>query len=151
IVLSAPGSTTKGRLVSDGSAMNALARQPNWRNEMGVPVHVLLGRERHSFGSDLGRLTGPTLAEGYLPIVRLTYPDDGVPYVDGVFASVDEKLPGRIIARFAFPAVDQGRIELRIEAGPEYLTEERRCLKDVSGRVVAAYDENWEFNKARSC
>ena len=151
IVLSAPGSTIKGRLVSDGSAINALARQPNWRNEMGIPLRVLVGRERRAFGSDLGRLTGPTLARGYLPIVRLTYREDGLAYGEEVFASVDEKLPGGILARFDFPGPDQGRIELRIAAGPEYLNEQRRCVRDASGRVVAAYDENWEFNKARSC
>jgi hypothetical protein len=150
ILLSAPGSTIKGRLVSDGSVINALARQPNWRNEMGIPVRVLVGRERRLFGSDLGRLTGPTLAGGYLPIARLTYREGGLTYGEEVFASVDEKLPGAILARFDFPGADQGRIELRIEAGGEYLNEEQRCIRDASGRVVAAYDENWEFNKARS-
>src|SRR5688572_9612241 len=38
IVLSAPGAEGKARLVSNGSALNALARQPNWRGEVGVPV-----------------------------------------------------------------------------------------------------------------
>jgi hypothetical protein len=151
IVLSAPGSTIKGRLVSDGSVINALARQPNWRNEMGIPVHVLVGRERHPFGSDLGRLTGPMLAGGYLPIVRLVYRENGLTYGEEVFASGDEKLPGAIMARFDFPAANQGRIELRIEAGPEYLTEKQRCVRDASGRVIVAFDENWEFNTARSC
>jgi hypothetical protein len=150
IVLSAPGSTIKGRLVSDGSAINALARQPNWRNEMGIPVHVLVGRERRAFGGDLNRLTGPTLAGGYLPIVHLTYSEGGLRYGEEVFASVDDKLPGAILARFDFPAPAQGRIELRIEAGSEYLNDNGRCLKDASGRVLAAYDDNWEFNKARS-
>src|SRR6266545_4872223 len=53
IVLSAPGAAIKGRLVSDGSAINALARQANWRNETGVPVRILVGRNRRAFGNDL--------------------------------------------------------------------------------------------------
>src|SRR5947207_5974009 len=40
IVLSAPGAVVKGRLISNGSAVNALARQPNWRGEAGTPVWV---------------------------------------------------------------------------------------------------------------
>src|SRR5437763_11398827 len=39
IVLSAPGAAVKARLVSNGSAVNALARQPNWKGEAGIPVH----------------------------------------------------------------------------------------------------------------
>src|SRR3954469_6656855 len=48
IVLSAPGSTVKGRLVSNGSAINALARQPNWEHEAGIPVRVLVGAAREA-------------------------------------------------------------------------------------------------------
>src|SRR5207244_13340192 len=33
ILLSGPGFLTKGRLLSNGSQINALARQPNWANE----------------------------------------------------------------------------------------------------------------------
>src|SRR3954464_970042 len=50
IVLSAPGSMVKGRVLSNGSAINALARQPNWTNEQGTPVHVLVGTRRETFG-----------------------------------------------------------------------------------------------------
>src|SRR4051794_10707649 len=59
IVLSAPGSPVKARLVSNGSAINALARQPNWKNEAGPPAHVRVGRVREPFGADLDRLDGP--------------------------------------------------------------------------------------------
>src|SRR3954451_21996162 len=50
IVLSAPGSVGKARLVSNGSALNALARQPNWRGEAGVPVAFRVGLEGEPFG-----------------------------------------------------------------------------------------------------
>ena len=152
LVLCSPGSTIKGRIVSDGSVINALARQPSWRNEMGVPVDVLVGRQRQAFGSDLGHLTGPSLWQGYLPIVQLGYEEDAWHYGEEVFASVDEALPGAILARFEFPGPDQGRIELRIESGGDYLSNDHGCIKDASGHLVAAFDEGcWEFNKARSC
>jgi len=151
ILLAAPGSTIKGRILSNGSIINALARQPNWRNEMGIPIDILVGRERHSFGSDLSKVTGPTLTSGYLPIVHLKYQEDGQTYGQEIFASVDDSLPGAILARFEFPAVDQGRVELRIEAGPDYLSNDHGCVKDETGRVVLAFDETiWEFNKAHS-
>src|SRR5438067_2369542 len=38
ITLSAPAHPMKARLVSNGSAVNALARQPNYINEAGRPV-----------------------------------------------------------------------------------------------------------------
>ena len=64
-----PGSPVKARLVSNGSAINALARQPNWKNEAGIPVHVRVGRDREPFGADLARLDGPRYADG-LPADR---------------------------------------------------------------------------------
>src|SRR5438874_1615004 len=63
IVLSAPGAPVKARLVSNGSAINALARQPNWKNEAGIPVHVRVGPGREPFGADLARLDGPRYAD----------------------------------------------------------------------------------------
>src|SRR5690349_16533990 len=68
IVLSAPGAPVKARLVSNGSAVNALARQPNWKTEAGTPVHVRVGPDRTSFGTDLTHLDGPHYADGWLPI-----------------------------------------------------------------------------------
>src|SRR5690349_4936980 len=38
ITLSAPGTAPKVRFVSNGSQINALARQPNWVGELGIPV-----------------------------------------------------------------------------------------------------------------
>ena len=43
IVLSAPAATVKARLVSNGGAINALARMPNYVTEAGTPVHVRVG------------------------------------------------------------------------------------------------------------
>src|SRR5690242_533910 len=46
ITLSAPTNPTKARFVSNGSAVNALARQPNYVNETGRPVTFLVGDKR---------------------------------------------------------------------------------------------------------
>src|SRR5688572_3773186 len=46
ITLSAPGSTSKARLVSNGSAINALQRSRTWINETGKPVTIFVGDKR---------------------------------------------------------------------------------------------------------
>src|SRR5688572_19006343 len=92
IVLSAPGSTSKARLVSNGSSINALVRSRTWINETGKPVTFYVGDKREVFGEDLSRLDGPRYADGYLPIVQLQYTADGATYAQEVFASTDPKL-----------------------------------------------------------
>jgi hypothetical protein len=152
IVLSAPAAPVKGRLVSNGSAINALARQPNWKNEAGMPVHVLVGRSREMFGADLGRLDGPRYVDGYLPIVQLAYTQDGDRYGQEVLASVDPQLAanGTVLAKFTFPVTKRGRIELRFETGNEFCSGDGSVITDPAGNVLAVYDENWEFNAFRS-
>jgi hypothetical protein len=93
IVLSAPGNTVKARLVSNGSAINALARSRSWISEAGKPVAFYVGDKREPFGNDLAKLDGPRYADGYLPIVQYKYTAaDGATYAQEVFASTDEKL-----------------------------------------------------------
>src|SRR4051795_6837591 len=43
IVLSAPSSTIKGRLISNGSSVNALSRSRSWGGEAGKPVTFYVG------------------------------------------------------------------------------------------------------------
>src|SRR5262249_30030129 len=152
IVLSAPGSPSKARLVSNGSAINALARQPNWKNETGVPVYVRVGEDREPFGADLARLDGPRYAGGFLPIVQLGYSHDGESYREEAFAAVDEQLAaaGTALVRFEFPASSRGRIDLRFEYGAELLTARDGTIRDPAGNALAAYDDNWEWNAARN-
>jgi hypothetical protein len=152
IVLSAPGSPAKARLVSNGSAINALARQPNWKNETGIPVHVRVGRSREPFGADLARLDGPRYADGFLPIVQLRYTHDGADYGEEALAAAEEPLAaaGTAVVRFDFPARDRGQIDLRFEYGSELLTARGGTVRDRDGKVLAAYDGNWEWNPARN-
>jgi hypothetical protein len=147
IVMSAPNALVKGRLVSNGSAINALARLPTWANELGTPVRVRVGMARETFGTDLSRLDGPHTAEGWLPIVRLKYAHNGDSYGEEVFASVDETLAasGAIVTRFDFPGKDRGRIELRFDHGYELMTGRGGLLRDKAGKILAAFDDNWDL------
>src|SRR2546430_2734936 len=52
ITLSAPSNPSKARLVSNGSCINALGRQPTWNSEAGRPVSFLVGDNREEFGSN---------------------------------------------------------------------------------------------------
>lgn len=146
IVLSAPGAAVKARLVSNGSAINALARQPNWTNEAGIPAHILIGARREEFGADLSRLIGPKPADGYLPIYQLSY----LGHAQEVFASVDSKLSavGAVLVKFDLPK--DGRVELRFESGYAHLSAANGVIKDIGGKVLAAFDDNWEFNSFRA-
>src|SRR5438552_14386442 len=92
ITLSAPSNPTKARLVSNGSCVNALARQPNYINEAGRPITFFVGDGREIFGSNLAQLDGPKYADGYLPIVQLTYRSAGATYSEEAFASTDPQL-----------------------------------------------------------
>jgi hypothetical protein len=152
IVLSAPNATVKARLVSNGSAINALARQPNYVTEAGTPVHVRIGPGGEPFGADLARLDGPHTADGWLPIVRLKYSLGGEEYGEEVFAAVDEPLAaaGAVAAKFDFPAKDRGRINLWFEHGADVLTGRGGLVRDKAGKVLAAFDDNWEWNPARN-
>lgn len=152
IVLSAPSSPAKARLVSNGSAINALARQPNWTGEDGIPVRIRVGRSREPFGTDLARLDGPRYVEGFLPIVRLRYTQAGEDYGQEAFAAADEPLAaaGTVLVRFDFPARDCGQVELRFEYGNKVLASRGGKVLDEAGKVLAAYDDNWDWNPARN-
>lgn len=69
IVLSAPFSPVKARLVSNGGAVNAHARHASWR-DAGVAAWFRIGTHEAVFGEDLSRLDGPRYAEGWLSIVQ---------------------------------------------------------------------------------
>jgi len=92
IALSAPSNPVKVRFVSDGSCINALARQPNYVNETGRPVTFYVGDSSEVFGSKPRNLEGPKYADGYLPIVQLTYRARGATYGMEAFAPVDPEL-----------------------------------------------------------
>ena len=101
IVLSAPGGAVKARLVSNGSAVNALAKLNTWK-ETGIPVTFLVGSHGEVFGNDFRRLTGPHFEKGYLPLVHLRYEAKGSFYEEEAFAATEPQLAahGIVFVRF---------------------------------------------------
>ncbi|HET6453714.1 MAG TPA: hypothetical protein VFI02_04865, partial [Armatimonadota bacterium] len=100
IVLSAPSAKVKARFISNGSAVNALARQINWRGETGNPVTFYLGEWGSVFGADLSDLQGPKYEQGYLPIVQNTYCRGDAVAAQEAFAPVDYADSGMVFVRF---------------------------------------------------
>lgn len=151
LVLSAPGATVKGRLISNGSQINALARQPNWRGEIGTPISIRVGDDLAPFGEHLSSLEGPTLHGGYLPIVRLRYRHAGSTYGQEVFAAVDPALSssGLLLAKFTVEEGEPGKLELQIESAVP-LKSKDGTLRNTDGKVIACSDPQWRFNPARN-
>ncbi len=149
IVLSAPNSVVKGRLVSDGSAINAAARQPVWQNEMGTPAIITVGDDRVPFGRDLANLDGPHCADEYLPIYSLRYTHRNLRYGEEVFASVDNALAksGAIFVRFELPA--SGRVDVHL-AVPTVAKDEKGALLDSEGNALLTHDDHWDYYPGRN-
>jgi hypothetical protein len=155
IVLAAPRSLVKGKVLSTGGIINPLARRYVWAGESGIPWHVTLGVREQPFGEDLAKLNGPHFADGYLPIVQLEYASEDGTYREECFAATDPQLAaaGAIFVRFEFPGVDRGRLDVEMESGSELLREGARqhLVLDGSKKVRVAYDDNFEWRAARSC
>src|SRR5256885_11533770 len=102
IVLSAPSNKTKARLVSDGSSVNARARSLTWGHEQGTPCFFYMGDKREPFGKNLANLQGPKFADGYLPIVKMTYTTQGGVWEQESFCSTDPALAdhGAVFVKF---------------------------------------------------
>ncbi|MDB5321757.1 MAG: hypothetical protein JWN40_3388 [Phycisphaerales bacterium] len=151
ITLSAPGAAVKGRLVSNGSVINALARQPNWRGEAGVPVTFRVGNAREEFGADLRRLDGPKYEAGYLPIVQLRYRQEKATYAEECFASVDPDLlsHGAIFMKFTLAGGEAGLVEAQVEAAAP-LRRVGGTLAGADGKSLVAFGSGWEFNPSRN-
>ena len=105
IVLAAPRSLVKGKIVSNGSIINPLARRMIWVGESGTPWHIMVGERLEPFGTVPPRLKGPRYQDGYLPIVQLEYAGDDGPYREEVFAATDPQLAavGALFVRLEFP------------------------------------------------
>ena len=132
ITLSPPSHTVKARLVSNGSAINALARQGNWANEAGRPVTFYVGDKHELFGSDLAHLDGPKYADGYLPIVQMGYQSQGATWAEEAFASCDPELTdyGVILVK----------LTLQKASGKNWRTEPAKDQDPASTKPVAGVE-----------
>ena len=145
IILSAPGSPQKTRLISNGSTINPRAGLKSW-SEKGVPATFLVGNDENVFGANLRQLNGPHYEKGYLPIVQLAYQDDGTSYEEEVFASVDPDMAAHGIAfiRFKASAHSPGKISARIRS-PTPLKASGHKLSLPDGSVLVWFDDRWQL------
>jgi len=151
IVLSAPGSMQKVRLVSNGSAVNARAALKTWR-DTGIPVTFRLGQDHEMFGENLEKLCGPKLDKGYLPIVRLTYSHKGSVCQEEAFASAEPELAAHGVAfvRFLVTSKEPEEISAHVDVESP-LTVVHGALHDTNGQIIVSFSENWKWrdeNKA---
>jgi len=144
IVLSAPGSLAKARLVSNGSAVNAASGHERWK-DVGFPVSFRVGGE--AFGEDLDRLHGPWYERGYLPIVQTRYRSHGADYEEECFAATEPSLArsGALFAKFTLAAGRSGAVSAAVEAGG-YAKLEDGALRDERGRGLVRVSKGWAWN-----
>jgi hypothetical protein len=146
IVLSAPAGPVKARWVSNGSAVNARAsKKPMWR-EVGLPVRFRIGDPPEPFGENPERLSGPTYAAGYLPIVAVGYTLGPTRYQQEAFASVREPLAGRgaVFVRFTArngPGVVRARLDSDTVAEAAAGT-----VRNTNGEALVLFDAAWQWD-----
>ncbi len=124
IVLGRPDALVKARFVSNGSGVNLLAGTETWRDAALVPVEFLVRGQGggasagvEPFGEDLDRLDGPRLADGWLPIVELSYQSGGATIRQEAFAGVDAPGDDAIVyVRFSVVGPTSCEIVLRLGA-----------------------------------
>ena len=161
LALGAPHSPIKARLISNGSAINALARQRNWNGETGTPVTMRVGRDLAVFGDDLARLDGPKLDKGYYPIVQLRYSHDRYTYDQEVFVPTDEEASQHGVAYVRFTVADgpegsrrpgdtgTGKVEAQIEGYVVHKVADG-IVRDNEGKIVAPFEPGkWWYTPAR--
>src|SRR5262245_41408382 len=138
IVLSAPLAEAKARWISNGSGVNLRAEKPPMWREVGTPVAFFVGQRSEPFGSDPKRTSEPAYAEGYLPIVEISYEQVGVKFRQEAFALTtnDWSKAGAVLVRLSCEQ-KAGRIAARI-GGEQPLVWRRNavCLEGGAGLVV---------------
>lgn len=142
IVLSAPSAAVKGRFVSNGSMVNALARQLNWRSETGNPVTFYLGEFGSVFGADLKDLEGPHYEQGYLPIILNKYRRGDTVASQEAFASIDYADRGMVFVRFTGKGKLMAQLAYTADA---VLPTKDGVVHDLQGGVLLWFDDNWKW------
>jgi len=142
IVLSAPSATVKARFISNGSSVNALARQLNWKSETGNPVTFYLGEYGSVFGGDLHYLEGPHYENDYLPIVRTRYRHGDAEVTEEALAGIDYAENGVVFLRFTGKGKVIAQLSLSADAP---LPTANGVVRDPQGGALLWFDENWKW------
>jgi hypothetical protein len=144
IVLGAPGSAHKARLVSNGSAVNARAGLRTWK-EIGAPVSFFVGAEQMPFGGEIGSLDGPRYERGYLPIVQMDYRSGETTYREETFAGVEPGDHAILFTRFILQDGRSGSVAARIAAdGPVHIVGNALC--DEQERALIWFSPAWQWD-----
>jgi hypothetical protein len=169
IVLSAPNSKVKARLISNGSGINLRAGSRSW-HDIGTPVTFRVGPDEFLFGGLRHRLGEPTLAEGYLPIVEIRYrhaspwQSEGLVPVDQQkvypvpeiyrlesFAGADPALAENavVFTEFSLAQGSNGIVTVQVGApGPLKFADGK--VTDDQGQVLACFDNRWRWERQRA-
>jgi hypothetical protein len=148
IVLSAPNSKVKARLISNGSGVNLRGGVRSWR-DVGTPVIFRVGQDELRFGDIPGRLEQPTLVRGYLPIVEIKYAHATEVYKLEAFASTDPALAenGLVFVKFSLASGTNGIVTIQLESSP--LKFEQGQVTDAAGNVAVCFDKAWTWERER--
>lgn len=162
IVLSAPNSKVKARLISNGSGINIKGGAKSWR-DAGTPFTFRVGPDEFLFGSLSDRLSEPILAEGWLPITEICYShktpfqSEGIVPLDHkrkvsppeiyrleAFASTDSILAmkGVVLVKFDLKQGSNGYIAVEVDSKSTYTLKKGKLI-DKKGHVLALFDEMW--------
>ena len=146
IILSAPGSLLKARLVSNGSAINARAGLKTWK-DAGVPVTFRVGDARELYGQDLSRLRGPPYERGYLPVVQLAYEQHGATYDEESFASLEPQFAenGVVFTKFTLTSKKPGTVSAKIDSKAP-LAAAHGAVRDTNGHALVWFSDNWKWD-----
>ena len=170
LLLGAPNTMTKARLISNGSGVNLRSGAGQW-NDVGTPVFFRVGPDQLAFGKFPERLQGePTLADGYLPIFELRYMHQSPIGAEGMvpltqkreerppevykleaFGSTDPVLAenGFVFAKFSMVQGIIGTVTLQIDSkSPLTFTDGK--VTDDKGQVLVYCDKNWKWVAGRA-
>jgi hypothetical protein len=166
IVLSAPNSKVKARLISDGSGLNLRGGARSW-NDIGTPVTFRVGPDEFLFGTVRDRLSEPTLAEGWLPVAEIRYEHRSPMQAEGMvpidqkpverppeiyrleaFASTDPQLADRgiVFVKFSLAQGSNGFISAQLEERSPVKFAEGKVTDD-RGQILAIADKNWRWER----
>jgi hypothetical protein len=170
IVLSAPNTKTKARLISNGSGVNLRAGSGLW-NDNGTPVFFRVGPDQYLYGSSPERLQGePTLAEGYLPIVEMNYMHQTPIQTEGMvpldqqrverdseiykleaFASTDPALAenGVVFVKFSLVQGIVGIVTVQVDSKSSPNFADGKVTDDKAG-LLAVFDSRWKWEHQRA-
>ena len=147
IVLSAPKTKVKARLISNGSGVNLHGGTRSWY-DVGTALTFRVGPDELRFGEFLDRLEYPTLADGYLPIPEIRYAHDVQLYKLEAFASTDPAVAENavVFVKFSLASGHNNVITVQSEAKAPVKFANGE-LRNNDGQLLARFDKNWTWER----